>query len=95
MGSELIPVAVEIDADVQERMRRLADSRHSTPHRLMREAISQYVEREEHREKFLREGGEAWREFHETGLHVTGAEVVSWLETWGTETEQAAPACRK
>jgi len=95
MGAELIPIAVEIDSEVQERVRRLADSRHSTPNRLMREAISQYVEREEKREQFLREGTQAWREFQDTGLHATGTEVISWLESWESDSEQAPPACHK
>ena len=46
------PVAIKIDADTKERVKRLADARQRTPHWLMREAIRQYVEREEKREAF-------------------------------------------
>lgn len=59
------------------------------------EAISQYVECEEKREAFRRDAVNAWNEYRETGLHVTGDEVVAWLDTWGDENEKTAPECRK
>ena len=33
-----------------------------------------------------------WNDYQETGLHVSGDEVIAWLDTWGEEVEQAAPA---
>ncbi len=42
----------KIDEDIKARLKRLADSRQRTSHWLMREAISQYVAREEHCEAF-------------------------------------------
>ena len=41
------PVAIKIDDDTKARVKRLADARHRTSHWLMREAITQYVDREE------------------------------------------------
>lgn len=35
----------------------------------------------------------SWEEYRRTGEHVTGAEVIAWLETWGETVEQAAPQC--
>jgi hypothetical protein len=49
------PVAVKLDADVHVRLRQLAKAQHRTPHDLMREAIAQYVEREEKREAVERQ----------------------------------------
>ena len=59
------------------------------------EAISQYVEREEKREAFRQDAIDAWNEYQASGLHVTGDEVMAWLDTWGEESEQAAPLCHK
>lgn len=73
------PVAIKIDPDINERVQRLADARHRTPHWLMREAISQYVEREEKRELFRQDGINAWDEYQTTGLHVTLEEADAWL----------------
>jgi len=61
----------------------------------MREAITQYVDREEKREAFRQDTLKAWEEYQETGLHATAAEVESWLANWGAEHETPAPACHK
>lgn len=58
-------------------------------------AIEQYVEREECRETFRQEILKAWDEYQEIGLHVTGDEVIAWLETWGEENEKVVPVCHK
>lgn len=89
------PVAIKIDQDTRERVKRLAEARHRTPHWLMREAISQYVAREEKREAFRQDAINAWNEYQKSGLHATGDEVVAWLDTWGEENEKAAPICHK
>jgi len=89
------PVPVKLDADLRERISRLARARKHSAHFLMKEAICEYVEREEKRDVFHQEALEAWEEYRETGLHVTGAEVIAWLETWGTEHEKDAPTCHR
>lgn len=45
----------------------------------MREAIQQYVEREEKREALRQEAISAWNEYRATGLHVTQEESDAWL----------------
>jgi len=69
------PVAVKLDADIHSRVKALAEARDRFPHWMMREAIAQYVEREEKREAFRRDGIRAWDAYQETGLHVTHAEA--------------------
>jgi predicted transcriptional regulator len=61
----------------------------------MREAIQQYVEREEARESFKQEAVVSWAAYQETGLHLTGQEVRDWLNNWGTDTETATPECHE
>lgn len=87
------PIAIKIDQDTRDRVKRLAEARHRTSHWVMREAINQYVEREEKREAFRQDAINAWNEYQETGLHVNGDEVIEWLDTWGEENEKAAPVC--
>jgi len=89
------PVAIKIDEDTRARIKRLAEARQRSSHWMMLEAIRQYVEREEKREAFRQDGIRAWNEYRATGLHVTGDEVIAWLDTWGEENEQAAPVCHK
>jgi len=96
MSSEDVKaLAVKLEGHVRHSLSRLAEARKRKPHFLMREAICEYVEREEKREYFHQEALQAWEEYKETGLHVTGAEVIEWLKTWGTEHERAAPTCHR
>lgn len=90
-----VSVSVNIDPLVRERIKTLAKTRRRSAHWVMREAIHQYVERDEERDAFLRRGEAAWRHYWETGLHVTGQEVLDLLSTWGDEAEVALPACHK
>lgn len=86
-------VSVKLDPADRERIALLASTKKRTAHYLMREAIHEYIQREESRLKFIRAAEAASLEFRETGLHVTHDELDSWMETWGTENEQTMPAC--
>ncbi len=87
------PVSLKLDQTDHERLKSLADSRHRKPHFLMKEAIKQYLDREEAHESFKQEALASWHAYQETGQHLTGEEVSSWLDTWGTDQEKAVPAC--
>jgi predicted transcriptional regulator len=87
--------SIKLDDDMKGRIRHLAEARKRTSHWIMREAIAQYVEREEKREAFRLDTLKAWEEFRETRLHATAEEVDQWLESWGTDTELPAPECHK
>ena len=88
-------MSVKLDADTRTRIERLADVRQRSTHWMMRQAINEYVEREEKRESFREDTITAWQEFQETGLHATAAEVELWLASWGTENELPPPQCHK
>ncbi len=85
--------SVKLDDDLNGRVRQLATLRQRTPHWVMREAIRQYVEREEARESFRQEAMESWAAYQETGQHLTRQEVRDWLNGWGTEAEAEPPEC--
>ncbi|MDP2786779.1 MAG: CopG family ribbon-helix-helix protein [Pseudomonadota bacterium] len=89
----LRPVSLKLEQGEHERLKSLADARHRKPHFLMKEAIRQYLDREEARESFKQEALASWQAYQETGQHLTGEEVNRWLDTWGTDQEKAAPAC--
>lgn len=87
------PVAIKIDDDIKARIKRLADVRQRTSHWLMREAITQYVEREEKREAFRQDTLKAWNEFRATGLHVSADEADAWLEQLEKGNDDELPEC--
>lgn len=88
-------VTVKLDLEMKDRVARLAVAKRRSAHWLMKEAISQYVEREEKRELFRQDAIKAWEEYQATGLHATLEEVDAWLASWGTENELPAPVCHK
>jgi len=87
------PVAIKVDPDIKERVNRLAIARHRTPHWLMRDAIHQYVEREEKREAFRQDAVAAWNEYQITGLHVTAEEADTWLAELEAGGDGEPPEC--
>lgn len=87
------PVAIKLDDDTKDRVKRLAEARQRTPHWLMREAIAQYVDREEKREAFRQDTLRAWANFRDTGLHVTADEADAWLAQLEDGKDVDPPAC--
>ncbi|KXU38703.1 CopG family transcriptional regulator [Ventosimonas gracilis] len=87
--------SLKIDNMLKRRVHYLAAQRSRSPHWIMLKAIQEYVEREEARESFKQEALESWAAYKETGRHLTGQEVRTWLNTWGTNDEKAVPECHK
>ena len=87
--------SVKLDDDLKSRIQHLADARHRSAHWIMREAIREYVEREEAREGFKQEALASWKAYKETGRHLTGKELRNWLKTWGTDEEKEIPPCHE
>lgn len=89
------PVAIKLDEDTKDRVKRLAEARQRTPHWLMREAIAQYVDREEKREAFRQDTLKAWANFRDTGLHVTADEADAWLAELEDGKDVDPPTCHE
>ena len=86
-------MSVKLDPDTCIRIKHLAATRRRTTHWMMREAIQQYIEREEKREAFRQDTLRAWEEYQRTGLHLTGAEVDAWLAKLEAGEDAEPPAC--
>jgi predicted transcriptional regulator len=87
--------SVKLDDELKNRIQHLANVRQRSAHWIMREAIRDYVEREEARESFKQEAIASWKVYKETGKHLTGQEVRDWLNNWGTDKETDIPECHK
>lgn len=59
----------------------------------MREAVEEYVSREEKREQLRRDALAAWGEYQATGLHATGEEADAWLAKLESGEASEAPEC--
>ncbi|WP_209426825.1 CopG family ribbon-helix-helix protein [Pararhodobacter sp. SW119] len=87
--------SIKLDDNMKGRVQHLAKVRKRTSHWIMREAIAQYVEREEKREVLRLDTLKAWEEFQDARLHTTAEKVDEWLASWGLENELPAPECHK
>jgi len=87
------PVAVKLDGDTRARIKHLADTRSRSMHWIMREAIRQYVDREEKREAFRQDAVIAWNEYELTGIHVTQEEADAWLGDLEAGRDVEPPKC--
>lgn len=88
-------ISIELDNELENRIQRLAGTRHCSLHWIIREAIREYVEREEAIERFKQEALASWESYEETGQHLTGQQICNWLNTWGTDKETEVPPCHK
>ena len=87
--------SVKLEQDLKNRVQQLAADQRRSAHWIMREAIRQYVDREEARKSFHDEAIAAWAEYQATGQHLTGQETRDWLRGWGTEAETDIPPCHE
>ena len=70
--------SLKLDPTMKERIQRLAEARRRTSHWIMREAIEEYISREEKREQFRFDTLAAWEHYETTVLHVTDEEMDQW-----------------
>jgi predicted transcriptional regulator len=89
------PVSLKLGAGERERLAALATARKRTPHYLMREAVSEYLGREEMRQSFRDEAAKALQDYKETGLHVTQDQVDEWIDSLGTRRPKRHPKWHK
>lgn len=85
--------SLKLDSKMKERVQRLASARRRSPHWIMREAVEQYVEREEKREKLRQDAIAAWTHYQTTGLHLTAEEADTWLAKLEAGKTAPAPEC--
>ena len=87
------PIAVKLDQNTRDRLKRLADAQDRSTHWMLREAVAQFVDREEKRETFRQDTLKAWEDYRTTGLHVTADEADAWLAELEQGNDIEPPAC--
>ena len=85
--------SIKLDDELKGRVQHLAEARRRTSHWIMREAIAQYVEREEKREAFKQDALRAWEEYQSTDLHLTLEEADAWLAKLEAGEDAGLPKC--
>ena len=85
--------SLKLDRATKERIQRLALARRRSPHWVMREAVEQYLEREEKREQLRQDALAAWEGYQATDLHLTAAEADTWLAKLESGKRAFVPKC--
>ncbi|MCG3460590.1 CopG family ribbon-helix-helix protein [Xenorhabdus bovienii] len=85
--------SVKLDDNLKSRIQHLAEVRQRSAHWIMREAIRDYVEREEKRESFKQDALRAWEAYQENGLHLTLEEADDWLAKLEAGDDTELPEC--
>jgi len=85
--------SLKLDDDIKGRVQRLAAQTRRSAHWLMREAIEQYVEREEKQGALRASAIAAWEAYRATRLHVTGEEADVWLARLEAGEDAPPPNC--
>lgn len=85
--------SIKLDDELKGRVQNLADARRRSSHWIMREAIAQYVEREEKRETFKQDAMRAWEDYQRSGRHLTLDEADDWLARLEEGEDVELPKC--
>lgn len=86
-------VTVKLDPSDRDRIASLATLKKRTPHYLMKEAILEYVQREEARQNFIKAAEASFEHYKETGLHITLDEFSAWVDDVQNNPDAPITAC--
>jgi predicted transcriptional regulator len=90
---KITTTSLKLDSELKGRLQRIAAARQRSAHWIMREAVEQYVGREEKREQFRQDALAAWNGYQATGLHATAEEADAWLARLEAGEDAEAPEC--
>lgn len=88
-------VSIKLAPSERGRIAALASLKKRTPHYLMREAILDYVSREESRLNFIAAAESSFEHYKQTELHVTLDEFSTWVSAVQKTADTPMPICHK
>ncbi len=83
--------AVKLDDSIYDRLKALGEARQRSPHWLMKEAIRQFLDREEAAERLRLDTLQRLAQFETDGKTISHDVVDTWLASWGTDSEGQCP----
>jgi len=89
--SYVMPVTLE--APARDRLKALANARKQEITGMVKEAIDEYIDREERKEQFKQEALTTWQHYQETGLHLTQEEMNGWMDKIKNGEDAELPKC--
>jgi predicted transcriptional regulator len=89
----VVIASLKLEFEIQERVERLAAVRQRSADWIVREAIREYVTREEKREQFRLDTLGSWEDYQATGLHVSQDEMETWISQLEAGDDTLPPKC--
>ena len=89
------PVSIKLNIGIHERLKKVAEVRQRSVHWLMKEAVEKYLSEQEEELALRQECDESYREYVETGLHLSEKEVLDWVGSWKPGCIPEAPECHR
>lgn len=83
-------VRMKLDAHVHDRVMELAKAQNRSTDELMKEAVTQYADREERREALRQDAMRASESYQRTGTHATQGEADRWMSELESDREPAS-----
>lgn len=91
IGAETMPMtSVRMPDQLMDKLETIAEKLDRSKGWVIKDAVNQYIERIDRKEKMLAETRQALSEI-ELGDMVDGDEVMAWIESWGSDNEKSAP----
>jgi predicted transcriptional regulator len=72
-------LGLKVDDITRERLSALAETKDRSAHWIIKAALSEYLDREERRERERKEDIERWDHYVLTGEHVSAEDADAWL----------------
>jgi predicted transcriptional regulator len=85
--------SLKLEPEIRDRIQKIASEKRRTPELIIRDAIGEYLDREERRKQLRQDAMAAWDDYQRTGLHLTGEEVDAWLAKLEAGEEAVLPEC--
>ncbi|MCF6256550.1 MAG: ribbon-helix-helix protein, CopG family [Gammaproteobacteria bacterium] len=87
-------LGVRLDPELEHRLAVLAKKTKRSKSYLAKEALRDYIDRQESQERRRQETLERWEAYEQGGETIGHDAMVDWLESWGEDEEKACPVIK-
>lgn len=76
-------------------LQELAQDLGGSVHSIVLDAVDNHIERLKAKQAYDRRAMQAYKDYQETGLHITLNEFMDWVDSLETDTPKEIPQCHK
>lgn len=84
---------LDLPSETRRRVEEIAAQKNVPAEAIVREAVDDYLAREDGHAAAWRDALDAWEDYQKTGLHLTNDEVLEWLDKVARGEDAELPAC--